>query len=392
MIELKGITWDHARGFDPMVATASAFQERHPDVRISWQKRSLKEFGDYPIDKLAESFDLLVIDHPFVGRAAATGCLLPLDEHIEDEFLSEQAGNAVGKSHVSYTYGGHQWALAIDAAAQVSSYRADLMEKTGESIPQTWIELQSLAERRHKAGEHRVAIPLCPIDSLMSFFSLCAIHEPDAEPCSNDEEVVSRELGEFALGFLRGLLPLLDHRSLDCNPIQIYDLMSESDDILYCPLAFGYTNYGRADYAKNLLSFTDVPAQYENAPSAGAILGGTGYAISHKCQHIDIACEYGKFVASPQAQSGLFVESGGQPGHRSAWLGESANALCNQFFRDTLQTHDNAYLRPRYHGFMDFQENAWYMTHACLKGELEILDCLDRMNALYRRTLQKRTG
>ena len=213
MIELRGITWDHARGYDPMVATAAAFQERHPDVNISWQKRSLKAFGDYPIDKLAESFDLLVIDHPFAGRAAATGCLLPLDEIIEAEFLAGQAENAVGKSHVSYFYGGHQWALAIDAAGQVSSYRADLMDKTGESLPLTWIELRSLAERRHQAGEHRVAIPLCPIDSLMSFLSLCAIH--GEEPCATGDEVVTRELGEFALEFLRGLLSLLDSRVWD---------------------------------------------------------------------------------------------------------------------------------------------------------------------------------
>ena len=390
MIELKGITWDHARGFDPMVATAAAFQELHPDVRITWQKRSLKEFGDFPIDKLAESLDLLVIDHPFAGRAAATGCLLPLDEFIEADFLAEQADNAVGKSHVSYHYGGHQWALAIGAAAQVSSYRADLMQNTGEQIPKTWIELRSLAERRHQAADHRVAIPLCPIDSLMSFLSLCAIH--GEEPCATENEVVSRELGEFALGFLRGLLPLLDGRSLQCNPIQIYDLMSATDDILYCPLAFGYTNYGRADYAKNLLSFTNVPAQYQKAPAAGAILGGTGYAISYKCQHIDIACEYGKFVADPNVQSGLYFESGGQPGHRSVWINETANAACNQFFRDTLETHDHAYLRPRYHGFMDFQESGWYETHACLSGQIGIGECLDKLNDLYLTSLAKISG
>ena len=390
MIELKGITWDHARGFDPMVATAAAFQARRPDVRITWQKRSLKEFGDFPIDILAEDFDLLVIDHPFVGRAAATGCLLSLDETMDAGFLADQADNAVGKSHISYHYAGHQWALAIDAAAQVSSFRGDLLEKTGEDLPQTWMELRSLAERRHKAGEQRVAIPLCPIDSLMSFLSLCAIY--GEEPCASDTEVVNRELGEFALVFLRGLLPLLDGRSLDCNPIQIYDLMSATDDISYCPLAFGYTNYGRADYATNLLQFTNVPAQYAGMPSAGAILGGTGYAVSYKCRHIDIACEYGKFVASGHVQSGLYVESGGQPGYRSAWLDDAANEACNQFFRDTLETHDRAYLRPRYHGFMDFQENAWYLTHACLKGELEIGECLDRLDALYLESLKKKSG
>ncbi len=73
-----------------MVATAAEFQKKQPDVRITWQKRSLKEFGDFPIDRLAETFDLLVIDHPFVGTAAATGCILPLDKYIDENFLAEQ--------------------------------------------------------------------------------------------------------------------------------------------------------------------------------------------------------------------------------------------------------------------------------------------------------------
>jgi hypothetical protein len=53
-----------------MVATAQRFCETHPEVEIAWEKRSLQEFADYPIPKLAEQFDLLVIDHAFVGYAA----------------------------------------------------------------------------------------------------------------------------------------------------------------------------------------------------------------------------------------------------------------------------------------------------------------------------------
>jgi len=46
MTELRGITWDHTRGFLPMVATAQRFSELHPDVRITWEKRSLQHFAD----------------------------------------------------------------------------------------------------------------------------------------------------------------------------------------------------------------------------------------------------------------------------------------------------------------------------------------------------------
>mgnify|MGYP000238741250 CR=1 FL=1 len=29
MIALKGMTWDHPRGFDPMVATSESFKKKH---------------------------------------------------------------------------------------------------------------------------------------------------------------------------------------------------------------------------------------------------------------------------------------------------------------------------------------------------------------------------
>ncbi len=91
---LTGITWNHTRGFLPMVATAQRFAEIHPGIEVIWQKRSLQAFGDQPLEELAPQFDLLVIDHPFVGYAAANAVLLPLDMYLPMEFLADQAANS----------------------------------------------------------------------------------------------------------------------------------------------------------------------------------------------------------------------------------------------------------------------------------------------------------
>jgi multiple sugar transport system substrate-binding protein len=61
--------------------------------------------------------------------------LLPLDELLPAAFLDNQARHSVGQSHASYHYDGHQWALAIDAAAPVSSWRHQLLEQCGLSVP-----------------------------------------------------------------------------------------------------------------------------------------------------------------------------------------------------------------------------------------------------------------
>src|ERR1700748_3872940 len=116
---LRGITWGHSRGYTPLAAAAQRFTELHPGVTIVWEKRTLQQFADYPIEELTKSYDLLIIDHPWVGRAATLGCVLPLEQHLSAEYLKEQAAHSVGFSHPSYEYDGHQWALAIDAATPV---------------------------------------------------------------------------------------------------------------------------------------------------------------------------------------------------------------------------------------------------------------------------------
>src|ERR1035441_384374 len=113
MVELTGITWNHTRGYLPMVATAQRFSELHPDISIVWQKRSLQQFADAPLADLASRFDLLVIDHPSIGEAARQNLLLAYDDQVPVAFLEDQAANSVGQSHASYNYGGHQYALAI---------------------------------------------------------------------------------------------------------------------------------------------------------------------------------------------------------------------------------------------------------------------------------------
>ena len=119
-LKLRGITWNHTRGFVPKVATGQRFEELNPGVEIRWEKRSLQAFADQSIAELAENFDLLIIDHPSVGEAAAHGLFRPLEELLPDDFLADQAADSVGQSHGSYNYGGHQWALAVDAATPVA--------------------------------------------------------------------------------------------------------------------------------------------------------------------------------------------------------------------------------------------------------------------------------
>ena len=67
MIRLLGTTWNHTRGYAPLAATANAYHVDHPAVDIQWERRSLQDLADFPIETLAENYDFVVIDHPSVG-------------------------------------------------------------------------------------------------------------------------------------------------------------------------------------------------------------------------------------------------------------------------------------------------------------------------------------
>ena len=355
---LTGITWNHTRGYLPMAATAQRFSELNPAVTVSWQVRSLQEFADFPIEKLAESFDLLVIDHPFCGYAAAHGTLLPLDEWLPLAFLEDQARNSVGQSHASYFYGAHQWALAIDAATPISAWRPDLLEKARAQVPRTWREVTALAKRG------LVALPAIPIDSLMNFYMLCGALGQD--PFTAPGRLVAEEIAVEAMRMLRDLVALCPPECLSRNPIATWELLSAGDNVAYCPFAYGYSNYSRPGYAAHILQAGGLVSLDNGAPSRST-LGGTGLAISARCAHKETASSYAQFVAAPERQRTLYFDAGGQPGYRAAWHDPELNRRTNNFFADTLPTLDAAYLRPRFDGYLAFQEEAGLLVHKYLK-------------------------
>lgn len=373
VITLNGITWNHTRGYLPLVASAQRFSELHPHVDIHWHKRSLQEFADFPVDQLAENFDLLIIDHPFVGYAARHPILLPLDEHLPPEFLAEQASNSVGRSHESYAFGGHQWALAVDAATPVSSWRADLLARWQIEVPRTWDDVLALARRG------LVVLPAIPIDSLMHFYMLCC--GLGEEPFANGRNAVSMEVGVTALNYLRELVSLCDPACLQRNPIATYEAMISGDQFAYCPAAYGYVNYARPEYAQSPLRFGELVSL--NSTHLRSTLGGTGLAISARSGNREAALAYAQFVAGPANQRGLYFVSGGQPGHRQAWLDHRVNQACDHFFARTLPTLDHAYLRPRHAGAIPFQDHAGLLVHRYLCEGGDPRAVLSEIDSLY---------
>jgi multiple sugar transport system substrate-binding protein len=374
---LKGITWGHSRGITPLLAVSQRYTELNQETEIRWTKRSLQEFADFPIEKLAPDYDLLIIDHPWVGCAAATGCVIPLDDQLPPAYLQDQAANSVGNSHASYNYAGRQWALAIDAAAPAASYRKDLLEKNNCSLPGNWEQVLELAD------QGKVAVPAIPIDLLMNFYTFCIAL--GRQPFYTNDELIDRDTGLAALATMWQLYSRVDKKMFELNPIAVAELMSQVDDYWYCPFAYCYSNYSRNGFSRQLLHYANV-VSYKGQLFKTTI-GGTGLSVSSYSQHKEIAIDFAEMVVSGECQRTLYVQHGGQPGHRTAWLDEEANHLTHNFFTNLLPVMDNGYTRPRYNGYLHFQDQAGIPLQNYLLGKLDAGEALQQMNRLYKENL-----
>jgi multiple sugar transport system substrate-binding protein len=385
-VELQGITWDHERGRDPLLATAERF-EAETGIRVNWTARSLQAFADAPIPVLAERYDLLVLDHPHLGEIVPTGALLPLDELLDRDFIADQARSSVGPSHASYEWEGHLWGLAIDAAGHVSAYRPDLLDRLGVEVPETWDDVLVVNEAARASGMS-ISLPNKAVDTLATLLTLLA--NSGTDPYQDEEQLAPRSVALEKLALLAHLTEAGPSEAFAWNPILLLEHMAEHDDVAYCPILFGYSNYSRPGFRRSLVRFRPVPSA--GLGPCGGVIGGAGLSVSARCRKLEAARAYAEYVASSEIQRTLYVEAGGQPGHREAWIDPHANELSCSYFADTLPGLDAAYLRPRYDGALLVQNDGGNMVWESLRSGGDPSDLLDRLDALYRRSLAGHDG
>ncbi|PAQ03068.1 extracellular solute-binding protein [Mesorhizobium mediterraneum] len=344
-VRLKGMTWSHPRGYDPMVACSALWKQR-TGVTIEWDKRSLQDFESFPVEELARAYDLIVIDHPHVGQITAENCLAPLDVAGREAERATLAAGSVGRSYPSYNWQGRQWAFPIDTASQVQAWRPDMLS----AQPASWSEMLDLARQGH------MLLPLRPPHSLMVFYTLAgnlgrpAVEEPGAH--------VNADVGSRVFEMMREIAALVDPACLGMDPIDVLEEMARSGSRIACaPLIYGYVSYAIAGFRTNRLAFADIPAA-GNADPVGSALGGTGIAVSAFSKAKQAAIDFAYWIASGDVQRGPYALAGGQPGHAAAWDDAAVNAAAGNFYKDTRATLEGAWVRPRHDGYMAFQQAA----------------------------------
>jgi multiple sugar transport system substrate-binding protein len=163
--------------------------------------------------------------------------------------------------------------------------------------------------------------------------------------------------------------------------------MTRTDDYWYCPFAYCYSNYSREGYADYLLLYADLVDF--NGKRLRSTIGGTGLAVSTFSENKEWAVKFAEEIVSEKCQSTFYVEHGGQPGHKAAWVSEKVNGLTNHFFKNVLPTMENGYMRPRYNGYLHFQDHAGNPIQEYLLNGGNAKNVLTEINKLYKQSLTK---
>jgi multiple sugar transport system substrate-binding protein len=374
MTTLRGITWGHRRAIDPLTETLADFAALRPDIEVTWTARSLHGFEFHSVPELAADYDLIVLDHPFCGEIAASRCLLPVDEIVGD-----MDARFVGPSLASYRYAGRIWALPIDAASQVAVSRPDLLGRLGAEPPRDWSAALRLGKTAAKAGL-QLAIGLKGVHGLMTLFYLCANL---GRPCATDpaETFVDRAAAREALGAMRALLRFCPREVLDWNSIDLHEAMAHRTDLAYCPAVYCYATYAEADHA-HPLRFHDLPGLGRPSP-AGSAIGGTGLGVSARRHDPEAALAYARFLLDPETQK-AFAAHHGQPARIEAWDDPIIGRRFGGAFSATRRSIEEAWIRPRYAGYLKVQAAGGELVEAHLRGVLDERTLFDRLDDLHR--------
>jgi multiple sugar transport system substrate-binding protein len=382
---LRGLTWDHPRAYRPL----QAFAAHRPDIAVSWDRQSLADFEAKPIAGLARRYDLMIIDHPGLGAAIAARAIRPLDDLVPTGHLAAWQAASVGPTWASYTGArdtgashprashpraghpvrGQQWAVPIDAATQVTVFRPDL----AGAVPRDWAQVPGMARR------HPTALCLGGPHAFLTLLAMCASARPGpaADPLLHPAHAAA------AIGILRAVWAEADQAISAADPIAVHEALAAVGPLAYCPLAYGYASYARPEPGRRALAW--APAPGFGSPRPGAVLGGTGLAVS-ALRAVDPA-EMLRFLTAflaPEVQGKLVPAQAGQPALAAAWDSPTVDQDWGRYYSASRRSLDAAWVRPRAAGWIPLQDQASALVRAAIMGEVSAAEAINEINAGYR--------
>ena len=362
-VVLRGLTWDHPRGYRPLEVFS------HPEVSVEWDRQPLSGFESTPLVELAAQYDLLVIDHPGLGAAVETGAVLPVEDVFSPDDLASWKSQALAPTWSSYQLEGHGWALPLDAATQACVYRADRIS----TPPQDWSDVLLLSEEAGHRGRGGVVLCVAGPHAGLMLLGLAG------DRSGGTGRLLDKGRAIAALELLRRVWRRSDQSAAELDPIGVHELLA-ADEAVCCPLVYSYASYGHT------LTWAAAPRLFTQDGVGNGTLGGTGLAVTPRAYSKVLAVtKYVRGLLDVRTQLDVVSAVGGQSATAAVWESAAVDRAWGGHYSATLETVRTSYVRPRFDGWIGFQDELSERVRELLGNDDDLSAAVDRIEDDYRK-------
>ncbi|MFG1910201.1 hypothetical protein [Kribbella sp. NPDC048928] len=357
-VRLRGLTWDHPRGYRPLESYS------HPDVEVDWDRQPLSGFESTPLADLAGRYDLLVIDHPGLGAAIEAGAVLPVEDVFSADDLAVWESRAVQPTWESYRVEGHGWAVPLDAATQTCAYRPDQLA----TPPAAWSDVLDLS-----------GVVLCVAGPHAGLMLLGLAGDRTGQLLLDKQRAVE------ALGLLRAVWKHSAQEFAELDPIGIHELLVAGEAVC-CPLVYSYASYGQADAGRPRLAWAAAPRLRPEDVLGCGTLGGTGLAVTPRSYAKVLAVtKYVRGLLDVRTQLDVVSQVGGQSATAAVWESAEVDRAWSGHYSATLETLRTSFVRPRFDGWIGFQDELSERVGELLGNDEDAAAAVDRIEDDFRK-------
>jgi hypothetical protein len=115
----------------------------------------------------------------------------------------------------------------------------------------------------------------------------------------------------------------------------------------------------------------------------GSTLGGAGIGISRRTKISEGLIAYLTWLLNEQTQTEFLTAFDGQPSLLPAWIDPGVNRRWNDFYQDTAETVKQAWVRPRYPGYVQFQNEGSEILRESLCDKISAAEILPRLEECF---------
>ena len=322
----------------------------------------------------SDELDVVQLDYIFVKGLAKAGHLQPLDPFIDKADLDDFFADVPASFKEMYEWEGKPVGMATIGNCQKFVYNETALSDVGLSVPATWAELLTAAQKIAASGSGVYGFT-AGLEKLVKATGVWLpifwanggiLLDGDMRPSINSQA------GYDALDFLLELvatMPPGGSAYTEGDEIKsIATGLAALDPVAWVP--DGYTT-ADADVKDSIKFGVSPKGSAMNAP----VMGGLGLAVSSYSKLKGEAAEYVRWFNSKKVQSELIVANGGQPCRNSAW---DANADAQPWFKAQADNLKVAVVRPQIPEWGQVDTAIGTQMSRALSGEVTTKQALDQ--------------